>query len=382
MACYGLIKSMLGCGIEAFLVLPAKKIVCFHLVKPEDADLLQPVYLSKENQRNCKEKKFKNVEERLGFLGMSRDYNAYTESEDETIRKVEHYSVYVREIVKNFNFDLIHAHDWLTFPAAVDLKSAAGKPLVCHIHSTEFDRAGGMGDSRVHDIERSSLEISDRVVAVSGYTKSLLARKYGIDRSKISVVHNAFQINKRCIRKKRIFKDPVVLFLGRLTLQKGPEYFLKVARRVIDIYPGVRFIMAGCGDLETELIHRSAYYKLKTRFLFTGFLKRSEVERILSASDILLLPSLSEPFGIAPLEAMSYGVVAVISKFSGVSEIVRRAFKVDPRDIDRMVSLIISLLQDPEMMARTGLAGAREVKKIGWDRAGALIKKIYEGLLC
>jgi glycosyltransferase involved in cell wall biosynthesis len=382
MACYGLVKSMLGRGIEVFLVLPAKTVVCFHLVKPEDADLLQPVFLSKEFLRKCNEKKFETVEEGLKLLGMSCEFNAYTCSGEETFRKVEQYSVNVREIVKNFDFDLIHAHDWLTFPAAMDLNSMSGKPLVCHIHSTEFDRSGGRGNSRVHDVERSSLAISDRVVAVSEYTAAHITREYGVDRSKITVVYNAFQKNNKCVYRRRIFKDPVILFLGRITLQKGPEYFLEAAKRVLDVYPGAWFIMAGRGDLEKDLIHRSASYRLKTRFLFTGFLKRNEVERILSASDIIVLPSLSEPFGIVPLEAMSFGVVAIISKWSGVSEIVQSVFKIDPRDIDGMVSLIISLLKDPEKMARTGRAGAKEVENMGWDDAGILIKKIYEGLLC
>jgi len=411
MACYGLVRSLLLKGVQVLLVLPSETLFYFHLKKIEDADNLPQVFLTKKPQ-----KKFETVEQRLIYYGVSSGPGVYKSSQggygftksaqssagsenifkkeaqgdpnnnfyghEDTFRQMNVYTVRLLQLIRHLDFDVIHAHDWVTYPAALSLRSFKGKPLVCHIHSTEFDRAGGTGDSRIHAIEKSGLTMCDRVITVSKYTSSIIVNKYGIDPSKIRVIYNAYQIHKKRLKRTRIFKDPVVLFLGRITLQKGPEYFLRVAKKVIDLYPDVRFIMAGEGDMEKALIYKSARYKLHTRFLFTGFLKRNDVERILSASDIILLPSVSEPFGIAPLEAMSFGVAALISKQSGVSEIVQNAYKINFWDIDQMAGAIISLVKDPQKLKKVGEAGAKEVEKIGWDKAGSSIKKAYEELTC
>jgi glycosyltransferase involved in cell wall biosynthesis len=434
MACYGLVKALLGQGVEVCLCLPTEKRVFFRLVKPEDADTLTPSFASTELERQYVESTFTTLEERLAFLGVrlrpevyksptggerpsgearlfgeqslsgedgyeaviARELQAQEETrrhvvekidrslagDSDVFRQVKEYAVRVNELAKNMDFDLIHAHDWLTYPAAVLLKSAFKKPLVTHIHATEFDRAGGPGNPGIHEIEYAGLTYADRVVAVSKYTASMIVQRYQINPEKIRVVYNAYQIAKSQREKRRLFKGPVVLFLGRITLQKGPDYFLEVAKRVVEVVPNVKFIMAGAGDMERQLIHKSAYYMLQTKFLFTGFLRRGDVERILSSSDIFILPSVSEPFGIAPLEAMSYGIVALISKQAGVSEVVKSAFKIDFWDIDRMVEVIVDLLKNPEKLKEIGQAGAREVDRIGWDKAGTSVKEVYRECAC
>jgi len=399
MACYGLVKSLLKLGVRIFLVLPAEARLYFCLEKPEDADILPQIFINNEKP----EKQFTTVEQRLAYYGVSRVTGVYAygagkrslrkralpESADirnwvyeDMFLQMNRYTARTLEIARQLPFDLIHAHDWFTFPAALALRSLTGKPLLCHMHSTEFDRAGENGDPRIYGIEKDALAQSDRVIAVSKYTSSVIERRYEADPVKIRIIHNAYSMKKSKVSGRRIFKDPVVLFLGRITRQKGPEYFLSTAKRVIDMLPNVRFVMAGEGDMEKELIHLSAGYGLGTRFLFTGFLRRDEVSMILSTSDIIVMPSVSEPFGIAPLEAMSYGLAAVVAKQSGVAEIVQNAIKVDFWDVDRMAAEIVDLLKNPAKMRRIGELCAKEVQRIGWDEAAHRMIGVYEELIC
>jgi glycogen(starch) synthase len=399
MACYGLVRSLLKLGVRIFLVLPAEARFYFCLEKPEDADLLPQIFINNEKS----EKQFTTVEQRLAYYGVSRVTGVYaygagkrslrkralSESAElrnwvyeDTFLQMNRYTARTLEIAWQLPFDLIHAHDWFTFPAALALRSLTGKPLLCHMHSTEFDRAGENGDPRIYGIEKDALAQSDRVIAVSKYTSSVIEHRYNADPVKIRIIHNAYSMKKSKVSERRIFKDPIVLFLGRITRQKGPEYFLSTAKRVIDMLPNVRFIMAGEGDMEKELIHLSADYGLGTRFLFTGFLHRDEVSMILSTSDIIVMPSVSEPFGIAPLEAMSYGLAAVVAKQSGVAEIVQNAIKVDFWDVDRMAAEIVGLLKNPAKMRRVGELCAKEVQRIGWDEAARRMIGVYEELIC
>ncbi len=419
MACYGMVKSLLKRNIEIILILPTKVDAYFILNKEEDADNLNPIFINNEDQKNFEvvssSKSFAKLDI-FNFLGITEGIDAYTNikefnsnilikefinnfndlsseriffelrsnllSGEDLFRKVRDYNNKVSKAIKIFDFDLVHAHDWLCYPAGILASRFKNKPLVSHIHATEFDRSGGPGDDRIHKIEYLGLTLADRVISVSNYTSNLIVNRYRIDTAKIRVVHNAFHLKDNNIEKKRIFKDPTILFLGRITLQKGPEYFLKVAKRVIDVYPLVRFIMVGTGDLATKIIRKSAKEKLLTRFLFTGFMNREEVENILSAVDIMILPSISEPFGIAPLEAMSFGIATIISKQSGVSEVVENAFKVDFWDIDEMVNIILDLLADPLMKQEIGKKAAEEVSKIQWDKSAKMIEECYKEVLC
>ncbi len=261
-------------------------------------------------------------------------------------------------------------------------KKISKKPLVVHIHATEFDRAGGPGDERVHKIEHAGMIYADRVIAVSQYTAQMIMSRYRVDTGKIRIVHNAFTVSDETVlTKKRLFKGPTVLFLGRITLQKGPDYFLDVAERVLKVHPEARFIMAGTGDMARKLLRASAAKRLQNKFLFTGFLNRNQVEEILRAADIYVLPSVSEPFGISPLEAMAFGITSLISKQSGVAEVVHHAFKIDYWDVDLMADTINHLIENPEKCVKVGLEGMREVNKIHWNEAAEKIRGIYSSVL-
>lgn len=416
MACYGMVKSLLKRNIEILLILPTKIDAYFLLKNEDDIDKLKPTFINDEDQisyDNIFNNEQKSSKEIFNFLGFIEGINGYSKTSDlksiflfsnisekfsdskvyyelknellsgeDLFRKVRDYTNKVSKCVSKINFDLVHAHDWLCYPAGILASKIKNKPLISHIHATEFDRSGGPGDERIHKIEYLGLTLADRVISVSNYTANLIVNRYRIDTAKIRVIHNAFHITNKHKEKKRIFKDPVILFLGRITLQKGPEYFLEVAKRVIKIYPLVRFIMVGTGDLATKMIRKSAREKLLTRFLFTGFLDREEVEAILSATDIMILPSVSEPFGIAPLEAMSFGIATIISKQSGVSEIVKNVYKVDFWDIEQMVNIILDLLGDPVKMQNIGKLAAEEVTKIQWDKSAKMIEECYKEVLC
>jgi glycosyltransferase involved in cell wall biosynthesis len=260
-------------------------------------------------------------------------------------------------------------------------KKLSGKPLTTHMHATEFDRAGGWGNGRIHNIESTGLHYADLVICVSKYTANMVISQYRVDSGKIRILYNAYDIANIPDKKERIFKGPTILFLGRITLQKGPDYFIETAKRVLDKNPKARFIMAGSGDMARKLLHRTASLKMRNRFIFAGFLNRKQVESILNSVDIYVLPSVSEPFGIAPLEAMAYGVTAVISKQSGVSEVIENAYKVDFWDIDEMTKIIDFLINNPEICRKVGLAGKEEVFKIGWDEVATKLVSIYRELV-
>ncbi|HNT52093.1 MAG TPA: glycosyltransferase family 4 protein, partial [Candidatus Syntrophosphaera sp.] len=310
------------------------------------------------------------------------DMTAHLIGEEDLIRKVQEYTLRAERFARELDYNLIHAHDWLTYPSGMLAKKISQKPLVVHIHATEFDRAGGPGDERVHKIEHAGMIYADLVIAVSQYTAQMIMSRYRIDTAKIRIVHNAFSLAEDAVpAKKRIFKGPTVLFLGRITLQKGPDYFLDVADRVLKVHPEARFIMAGTGDMARQLLRQSASKRLQNKFLFTGFLNRGQVEDILRASDIYVLPSVSEPFGISPLEAMAFGITSIISKQSGVAEVVNNAFKIDYWDIDLMADTINHLIENPERCSKVGLEGMREVNKIHWNEAADKIRGIYSHVL-
>jgi len=418
MACYGMVKSLLKLGIKIDLILPTKDIVYFPLEKPEDVDDLHVVFLEPHKQKEYSKIKFTTQQERLDFLGITQHPESYIRLQDvqqfysilhhetveksnfveneqlleevfmkltgdeDLIKKVQEYTIRAHKIAESLSFNLIHAHDWLCYPAGMLAKKLSGKPLVVHIHATEYDRAGGPGDDRVHKIEYAGMTYAEKVIAVSQYTAQMIMSRYMIDSGRIRIVHNAFTVQTSMDSEKiRIFKGPTILFLGRITLQKGPDYFLDVAEKVLKVSPDAHFIVAGTGDMGRKLLRKSASLKLKNRFLFTGFLNRNQVERILKASDIYVMPSVSEPFGIAPLEAMAYGVTTIISKQSGVAEVVNNAFKVDFWDIERMAETICYLINNPDVCNKMGINSKEEVNHILWDEAANKIRNVYANVI-
>ncbi len=415
MACYGMVQSLLKIGIKVDLVLPTRDLVYFPLSIPEDVDNLPAVFIEPKKHKEYSSISFGSVKERLDYIGITKHPESYIQlgeikkffrlsksyesseqvhwtdsdklldealinltGEEDLIRKVQEYTLRAQKVASTLKYDIVHAHDWLCYPAGMIARKVSGKPLVVHIHATEFDRSGGPGDERIHNIEYAGMMFADRVIAVSQYTAQMIMSRYIIDSGNIRIVHNAFSVKEDMNdTKQRIFKGPTILFLGRITLQKGPDYFLEVAEKVLFKYPHARFIVAGTGDMGRMLLHRSAQLRLKNRFLFTGFLNRKQVERILLAADVYVMPSVSEPFGIAPLEAMAYGVTSIISKQSGVAEVVNNVFKIDFWDTDRMAETIGYLIENPELCKKMGHDSKEEVNHILWDAAADKIRDVY-----
>ena len=280
-------------------------------------------------------------------------------------------------------FDVIHAHDWLTYLAGIAAKELTGKPLVVHVHATSYDRGSeDMIDTRVLAIEKRGMQAADKVVAVSELTRNIVINKYGISPDKVVAVHTAVDFSGReNIEVERGVKDKVVTFLGRITFQKGPEYFIDAAAKVLKRTKNVRFVMAGSGDMMNRAIRQVAKLGIADRFHFTGFLRGADVQKMFALSDVYIMPSVSEPFGISPLEAMRSNVPSIISYQSGAAEILKYAFKVDFWDVDAMADDIYALLQYPALSRFAAKQGLDEVNALKWDHATAKLKTIYESLI-
>lgn len=277
-------------------------------------------------------------------------------------------------------FDIIHAHDWLTYLAGIAAKELTGKPLAIHVHATSFDRSSeDKIDTRVFAIEKKGMLAADRVITVSDLTKNIVINKYGIDPSKVVTLHNAVDFSgKEDISVTRGVQDKVVTFLGRVTYQKGPEYFIEVAAKILKRLDNVRFVMAGSGDMLNRCIRRAAKLGISDRFHFTGFLRGKEVSEMFALSDVYVMPSISEPFGISPLEAMRINVPTIISKQSGVAEVLKYAIKVDFWDIDATADAIYSLLTQPALAKFSAEQGYDEVNNLKWEYAAKKLKGIYQ----
>lgn len=311
---------------------------------------------------------------------LSRKYEFSGKYGPRLLEEVSRYALVASALAANQQFDVIHAHDWLTYAAGIAAKNVSGKPLVVHIHATEFDRTGENVNTIIYDIEKKGMEEADLVISVSNLTRNICIEKYGINPDKIITVHNAVEPTKEESGEtiEHPLKEKVVTFLGRITYQKGPEYFVEAARKVIDRYPEVRFVMAGSGDLQQKMIRRVAKLKIGTKFHFTGFLQGAEVNKLLAMTDVFVMPSVSEPFGIVPLEAMRTNVPVVISKQSGVSEVLKHALKVDFWDVNAMADAIYGLLKYPKLPDVSAREGKVEVDNLKWENAAFHVKKVYE----
>jgi glycosyltransferase involved in cell wall biosynthesis len=297
------------------------------------------------------------------------------------MEEVARYAAVGAEIAMENDFDVIHAHDWLTYFAGIAAKRVSGKPLVIHVHATEFDRSGVNINTEVYGIEKRGMEEADRVITVSDLTRNIVINKYGIDPAKVVTVHNAVDFGGRDdMEVSRSVKEKVVTFLGRITFQKGPEYFIEAAAKVLKRCDNVRFVMAGSGDMLARCVRHVAKLGIADRFHFTGFLRGADVQRMFALSDVYVMPSVSEPFGISPLEAMKTNVPAIISKQSGVAEVLKYAIKVDFWDINAMADAIYALINYPAMAAMAARCGMDEVNALKWTAAAARIKKVYESV--
>lgn len=296
------------------------------------------------------------------------------------MEEVSRYALIGSSLATKYDFDVIHAHDWLTYSAGIAAKETTGKPLVVHMHATEFDRSGENINTDVYAIERRGMEKADLVITVSNLTRNIVIEKYGINPDKVITVHNAVEPNSKNVSEyeRSGLNSKVVTFLGRITYQKGPEYFVEAAYKIMQHDPDVHFVMAGTGDLLKKMIRRVSQLKMGSRFHFTGFLKGQDVDRMFAMTDVFVMPSISEPFGIVPLEAMRLNVPVVISKQSGVSEVLKHALKVDFWDINGLADCIYGLCNYKAISELFKKEGKDEVDTLRWEAASKKIVEVYK----
>ncbi len=302
--------------------------------------------------------------------------------------KVLWYASRAADIARSEPHDVVHAHDWLTYPAGIVASRESGKPLVVHVHATEFDRTGnGLPNPEVYAIEKMGLEAADRVIAVSEFTKKSIVENYGIDPNKVEVVHNVIEPPPApteppaFVRELKKQGKHIVLFVGRLTLQKGPDYLVRVAKRVLPLRPDVHFVIAGAGEMEDQVRDQIKQAGLEKDFTFAGFVRGGQLSALYRSADIYMMPSVSEPFGLTALEALSFGLPSVISRQSGVAEVTRHVFKTDFWDVDEMASKILSVLEYPALKKTFSHEAPKEARRSRWQDAGHKLRKVYQNLV-
>jgi len=406
-ACFGLTKALVGLGHEISFVIPRmlgesgsahvqlisasgfpvrkQSVETIKIFKGLDIRLINSTlkpYLGRSHYDNVMERKALNLpgyEKGRSEGGVSEVFEISPHYGPNLIAEVIRYAKVAGSISKRSSFEVIHAHDWMTVLAGLYAKEKSGKPLVLHIHSLEFDRSGEHIDQNIYYVERFGMVVADHIVTVSHYTKNMIIKRYGIPADKISVVYNAVS-RTDAGTLYRVEKNPdkkIILFLGRITFQKGPDYFVEAAAKVLKKIPEVTFVMAGSGDMMPRMIERVAELGIGKNFHFTGFLQGTEVEQIFTMSDLYIMPSVSEPFGISPLEAMIYDVPVIISRQSGVAEILQHALKVDFWDVDEIANKIIAILKYPNLVAEIVEKSREELHNVRWETAAEKIADVY-----
>lgn len=335
-----------------------------------------PVYLQNDNEVELKIS-YKDIEqasdtETFEFTGK---YGPLLSTE------VIKFAEVARKIASVYEFDIIHAHDWLTYIAGIEAKNISGKPLVIHVHATEFDRSGEHVNQFVYDIEKYGMDNADKIITVSNLTRDIVINRYGISQQKVHTVYNAVEFKPAHKIFKKTLNSKIVTFLGRITFQKGPEYFIEAAAKVLQSYNNVVFVMAGSGDLFRKMILRVAQLGISDKFYFTDFLQGTDVNHMFAISDVYVMPSVSEPFGISPLEAMRSNVPTIISKQSGVSEILKHAIKVDFWDVNAMADAIYALLTYDILAKTFSEKGKIEVENLKWEQAALQVKSVYDMII-
>jgi glycogen synthase len=408
-ACYGLTKALDQMGVQITFVLPTAVQTQF----ASHVKLVSPAMRAEaESQTPGRVKHLKNVrfrsintplqpyqtatnyqkriEDSLAQIqaargGKTSEFIGKLDYSGDMYTEVQRYAELAIRLAANEEFDVIHAHDWMTYPAGAAVARATGKPLVIHVHSTEFDRSGEHVNQMIYDIERMGMHVADRIIAVSYLTRNIIISRYGISGDKVEVVYNGVERNGNTnwsLGSTTINRDEkIVLFLGRITMQKGPDYFLRAAKKVLEKMDNVKFVMAGSGDMMHRSVEMAAGLGIGSKVLFTGFLRGDDVQKIFKMADLYVMPSVSEPFGIAPLEALDNDVPIIISKQSGVSEVIQHALKVDFWDVDEIANKIVAVLRYPPLGITLRSHGNYEVRKLRWSDSAARCAKIYEEAL-
>ncbi|OFX23104.1 MAG: 4-alpha-glucanotransferase [Bacteroidetes bacterium GWA2_31_9b] len=405
-ACYGMVKGLAKNGVDVIFVVPKafgdEDNSIAHILNASDVEVSRESFLLEEYWKRItlmeigsnlipyvSPEEFarivsQNVLDKTD-IHQSIFRNRYQFSGKygkDLMEEVSRYAVIASVLASKNNFEIIHAHDWLTYPAGIAAKAVSGKPLVIHVHATEFDRSGENINQNVFDIERKGMLAADRIICVSNYTRNIIITRYGIDESKVFTVHNAVDFTNDFSNNHwhKSVPEKVVTFLGRVTFQKGPDYFVEAANRVLQKETNVRFVMAGSGDMLNRMIRRVAELRISEKFHFTGFLKGDDVDRMFMQSDLYVMPSVSEPFGISPLEAMRANVPVIISKQSGVSEVLKHAIKVDFWDIDAMADAIYGIISYDALSRFFRRNGQEEVLHLKWENAALQVKNVYESI--
>ncbi len=408
-ACYGLTRGLARNGVDVIFVVPkaygdedqrfirvvnASDVDAVYRSGDADSDIWRHVkfmeinsnmvpYISPEQweQERSRSEKVGSVHHE-GDVWRER-YNFSGKYGANLLEEVARYAVVARQVAIELEgqFDVIHAHDWLTYYAGIAAKEVSGKPLVVHMHATEYDRSGEYINTQTYAIGGGGMEAADLVMAVSNLTRNIIINKYGIPAEKVITVHNAVRFADNNMEEERGVKDKIVTFLGRITYQKGPDYFVEAAAKVLKRTSNVRFVMAGSGDMMNHVIRRVARLGISDRFHFTGFLRGADVQKMFALSDVYVMPSVSEPFGISPLEAMKSNVPTIISKQSGVAEVLDYAVKVDYWDVDAMADAIYGLVTYPALGQLFARKGLEEVTGLKWNNAAAKIKAGYERVI-
>ncbi len=303
---------------------------------------------------------------------------------DNLHEEINNYSIVAGVVARQQDFEIIHSHDWLTYPAGIHAKQVSGKPLVIHVHATDFDRSRGNVNPTVYSIEKNGMDHADHIMCVSEMTRQTVIHKYHQDPNKVSTVHNAVEPLPQSILELPEYHNPdekVVTFLGRITMQKGPEYFVEAANMVLQRTRNIRFVMAGSGDMMDEMIRLAAARGIADRFHFPGFMKGEDVYKVFKRSDVYVMPSVSEPFGISPLEAMQCFVPSIVSKQSGCAEILDKCIKVDYWDIHALADAIYSVCMYPALYTYLREEGKKEVDSITWEAVGHKVRDIYDHVI-
>ncbi|MEO0897330.1 MAG: glycosyltransferase [Bacteroidota bacterium] len=294
--------------------------------------------------------------------------------------KVIEYTEIVAEMAKEWEFDIIHCHDWMTFLAGLELKAATAKPLVLHVHSLQYDRAGPESRDLIYQIERHAMGQADAILPVSHYTSDIIQTYYGISPEKITPIHNGLNM-KEPYRSEKPFPENLVVFLGRITGQKGPAYFFEAAKKILEERKDMRFMLAGKGELIDKLIQQAAEEGLGDRIHFTGFLEPDRVRELLAMADVYVMPSVSEPFGLSALEAAHMGVPVILSENAGVKEVLNHALAIEYKDTDRLARMITSVVDDHLWKQRIVQGQKADLKSVAWSNSGKQVVEVYESLL-
>jgi glycosyltransferase involved in cell wall biosynthesis len=426
-ACHGLTKAMSDLGMEVLFVLPKPfqqpsaamsnvRMLTPLQVKPKTVDAtqetttftqkdlknvtfhamnssLQPYATPKQYQQQVEQLiQKKATQEQLKTLGGMDEVCHWLNQESLPIGQPAHYGGDMYAEIHRYaasavrlalqeRFDVVHAHDWMTYPAGVAVSAVSGKPLVIHVHSTEYDRSGENVNPMIYDVERRGMHSARRIIAVSHLTRNIIISRYGVTGDKVEVVYNGVERNGDASHYSKIgirSDEKIVLFLGRITMQKGPEYFLMAARKALEVMDNIKFVMAGSGDMMHRMIEMANQMGIGNKVLFTGFLQGKDVQRVFEMADLYVMPSVSEPFGIAPLEALNYDVPVLISKQSGVAEVLHHVLKVDFWDVAEMANKILAVLKYPPLQLTLREHGNFEVRKLRWSDAAKKCLKIYQ----